>query len=151
MSKRRRGSPIKFKRRDGVIGFPREVVRSDAYRDLSGDAKALLVVLQDVWRPSATHIHYSVRRVGEALGIGKSKAARALKEVQDHGFVRCVEESDWLNGQARVYQLTWMTESSRAPPDDWKNWPFGESSKVPPAGRSNAKPSQDVDAFEHSG
>lgn len=104
----------------GVIALPRQMIRSDAYKHLSTNARALMILLQDVWRPFEPAVHYSVRRAGENLNISRNTAAKAFLELTDHGFITCVEQSDWLNGKARVYKLTWVSPNGGAPSNLWK-------------------------------
>ena len=106
----------------GVIGFPRCVLRSSAYRDLNTNARALMLELQDVWRPHEPGLHYSVRRAAEALGIAIGTAGNAFSELADHGFIKCVCESDWFNGKAREWRLTWLSYNGKEPSNDWMVW-----------------------------
>ena len=111
-----------YRHPNGVIGFPRQVLRSDAYKNLSTNARALMFELQDVWRPHESNIHYSVRRATEALGIANSSAGSAFSELANHKFIKCVDEADWFNGKARVWRLTWMPNNGREPTNEWKEW-----------------------------
>lgn len=106
----------------GVIAIPRRMIRSDAYKDLSSNARALMILLQDVWRPFEPAVHYSVRRAGDGLNVSRNTAAMAFRELADHGFITCVEQSDWLNGRARVYKLTWISQNGREPSNNWLKW-----------------------------
>ena len=108
-----------FKYKQGVIGFPREVIRSDAFLKLKPAAKALMMILQDVWRPHEPNVHFSVRRAGDRLNVSKNSAAVAFKELLQAGFIVCAEESDWLNGKARVWRLTWVPIKGKEPTNEW--------------------------------
>lgn len=81
-----------------------------------------MLELQDVWSPSNPVIHYSTRRIAEALSVSNSSAARTLTELKEHGFIEQVEESHWLNGKARTYRLTWLANGPKEPTNDWMNW-----------------------------
>jgi len=111
-----------YKHPDGIIGFPRGVLRSDAYRDLSTNARALMFELQDVWRPHQPDLHYSVRRAAKVLGLAAGTSGNAFKELVDHNFIRCVDESDWFNGKARVWRLSWLANKGREPTNEWMEW-----------------------------
>lgn len=102
----------------GVLGTPRQLIRSSAYRALSPEARCLLIELHDVWQPDKP-IHFSTRRLREALGISQTGAVRAFREALELGFVRLANESDWLNGKAREWILTWMPYNGREPTADW--------------------------------
>jgi len=117
-SKRKR----QYKWKGGVLGFPREVIRSKAYKDMSSNAKALMPHLQDVWKPHEPIIHYSNRRVVDILGVSAGTACKVFKELEDHGFIQMIEEGDWLNGKAREWRLTWLTSNEKEPTNEWKSW-----------------------------
>ena len=111
-----------YKHPGGVIGFPRNVLRSDAYGSLSTNARSLMLVLQDVWRPCEPSIHYSVRRAAEHLNVSKNTANRAFNELREHGFITLDTEYDWFNGKARVWKLNWLSNNGREPTNEWMNW-----------------------------
>jgi hypothetical protein len=106
----------------GVLGVPRRVLRSPAYRDLTLPARCLMLELQDVWRPSEPDVHYSTRRAASALNAGMGTASRSFHELVEHGFIQRVAASDWLNGKARTYRLTWLSHDGREPTNDWMKW-----------------------------
>lgn len=108
-----------YKWPEGVLAIPHELIRSDAYLALSLPARCLLVELHDCWSPKDP-IHFSTRRVRERLGVSQTTAVRAFQEAQDAGFIRLANESDWLNGKAREWWLTWMPVKDKEPTADWK-------------------------------
>ena len=110
----------------GVVALPRELVDSDQYRSLSLAARALVVELQAIWKPGTKVLHLSARRAGKMLHPetkdASSSGARALAELVEQRFLVVAEESDWLNGRAREYRLTWQPPDGhlREPTDDWR-------------------------------
>jgi len=104
---------------------PREIIRSEAYLDMSLPAKQLMLHLQDVWKPHEPIIHYSVRRAATVLGVSIGTASKAFKELEEHGFIRMAEESIWYGGRsskAREWRLTWLTSNGREPTNQWMSW-----------------------------
>jgi DNA-binding transcriptional MocR family regulator len=81
-----------------------------------------MLELQDVWKPSESDVHYSTRRAATALNAGMGTASRAFHELADHGFIERVGASDWLNGKARTYRLTWLSHDGREPTNEWVSW-----------------------------
>ena len=106
----------------GVLGVPRRVIRSPAYRDLSLAARCLMLELQDVWQPSEPVIHYSSRRAATALNKATNTAALAFNELSEHGFIQCIDDDDWFNGKARTYRLAWLPNDGREPTNEWMSW-----------------------------
>jgi len=117
-----KAKPPRYKYPGGVLGVPREVIRSGAYLDMSSNAQVLMVHLQDVWKDYEPVIHYSTRRVVNILGVSAGTASKAFKELEEHGFIQMAEESDWQNGRAREWRLTWLTANGREPTNEWKAW-----------------------------
>lgn len=94
---------------DRYVGLPHYMLRSDAWLDLSSDAKAILI---DVWqRHNGVNnggISYSVREAAE-IKISKSGAARALRELVDHGFLVVEKEGSFkvkTTSPAREWRIT---------------------------------------------
>jgi hypothetical protein len=59
-----------------------------AYRDLSANARAIYVEIKRRYNGSNNgFIVYSVRQAAHELKIGKTTAAKALTELQTHGFI----------------------------------------------------------------
>jgi hypothetical protein len=112
---------VKYHYPGGILAIPREVLRSSAFQALSGNAKATMMLLQDVW-PGHGPVHYSTRRLAKDLHIAPNTAGLVFWELRDAGFLVLSDESDWLNKKARTYWLTWLSEGGREPTNDWKNY-----------------------------
>ena len=65
------------------------VIDSPAYRSLSCTARSLLI---EVWRryngSNNGHISFSSREAAERTGVSKNTAAKALRELEDRGFLK---------------------------------------------------------------
>lgn len=116
-----------YRRPGGVIAFPREMVQSDQYRALSLAARALIVELQAIWKPGTKALHLSARRAGKLLypetPDASTSGARALAELVQAQFIVITDESNWQNGKARAYRLTWQPPDGllREPTDEWRH------------------------------
>lgn len=121
-SKKHRRKRVKTNWQGGVLAIPRQLKRSEAFLDLSCPARCLMLELQDVWRPGASGIHYSVRRASEALKVSNSTAARCFAELEQHGFIKLSEEADWLSGKAREWVLTWVDSGGKLATCEWMDW-----------------------------
>ena len=119
---KKKNSEQYYKYPEGVIGFPRRVLRSDAYADLPLRARSLMPELQDVWRPHEPCIHYSVRRAAKKLNIAVNTANKAFVDLVEHGFIVCIDDYDWYNGKARVWRLTWLTNNKSEPTEEYLQW-----------------------------
>ncbi|MCF7996175.1 MAG: hypothetical protein K9L32_01405 [Chromatiaceae bacterium] len=115
-------TPKHYRRPEGVIAIPRVVVNSHEFKALSLAARALVVELQAIWKPGTKSLHFSARRAGDLLGTSKTGGARALNELVETQFLVITDESNWQNGLARSYRLTWQPADGllREPTDDWR-------------------------------
>jgi hypothetical protein len=116
-----------YRRPGGVIALPREMVGSPQYKALSLPARALIVELQAIWRPGTKALHLSARRAGKLLypetPDASTSGARALAELVQAQFLVITDESNWQNGKAREYRLTWQPPDGqlREPTDEWRH------------------------------
>lgn len=107
-------------------GIPVCVVNSPAYRDLSLWARAILVEL--VARMNGYNngrIALSVAEICKALNnSSRSRAAKAIAELMEHGFIDVTHEAMWKERKAREYRITFVTTAY--PPfgatNDYRNW-----------------------------
>lgn len=100
-----------------------------AWRHLTPNAKAVYVDLKRRYNGINNGlITYSAREAGEALGRHHATGARALLELQEHGFIVVTEDSDFNRKLklAREYRLTEVRDDRpglEAPPTkDFRHW-----------------------------
>jgi hypothetical protein len=62
----------------------------------------------------------SSRRLALELRINKDTAAKALRILEQHGFIRVVDESSWFYGKSRSYRLTFKEFNRRPATNDWE-------------------------------
>ena len=119
MSKKNRHK-FEVQRPNGFMQFHREIYDSEAYRSLSFIERAALLHLMYHYIPDYREdIFMSNRRLAKDIGINKDTAGRALKRLDKVGLIQMVDESDWYQGTARSYRLTFMTYQRRQPTDEW--------------------------------
>jgi hypothetical protein len=97
-----------------------------AYRALSVNARALLweLVRQFNGRNNGS-IYLSVRDAERLLGFGSDAAiTKAFAELQEHGFIRCVEKGTFKRkiGHASVWALCWLSVNNHPPTLDFQRW-----------------------------
>ena len=85
---------MKNKHQRGKSGEPRHIrlyywmMQSEAWKDLNAVERAVYVDLSFYYNGSNNgRIGYSARTAARNLKIGKSTAARALRSLQEHGFI----------------------------------------------------------------
>ena len=116
-------------------GIPICVIESPAYRDLSLWARAILTEI--VARMNGYNngsIAISVTEICTALGnSNRGKAAKAIAELMQHGFIDVTTEGDRKERLAREYRLTFVNTAFNgkfvAATEDYRDWlPQGQKS-----------------------
>jgi DNA-binding transcriptional MocR family regulator len=107
------------------------MLEQDAWKALGAVARALYIELASKYYGSNNgQIIYSVRQAAKALKISKDTAARALEELQRHGFI-AVQQKGGFNlkeqkGQATVWRLTeFVYGSAVSGTKDFTRWSAG--------------------------
>jgi hypothetical protein len=98
-----------------------EMIRSAAYKDLSGNAVKLLILIQIHWRMYEP-IAYSVTEAQNRVGCSRGKAHEALRELESHGFIKLMLEAHFHKQLARKWRLTFRDFNNQKPSDEWRNW-----------------------------
>jgi DNA-binding MarR family transcriptional regulator len=112
-----------FQRKGGYLALDRQVYDSPAYTSLSCTERAVLADLNYVYAPGSRElIAMSVRQIAAKVRINKDTAAKSLKRLAEVGFIEVVEESNWINGRARIYRLTFKPYKGRNPSDEWSKY-----------------------------
>lgn len=105
-------------------GIPVCVIKSDAYRDLSLRARALLVELvaaMNGWNNG--QIALSQRTLAAALGTTNFGAiGRGMAELMEHGFIDVAMEGQWKERMAREYRLTFVSTKTENATNDYRSW-----------------------------
>ena len=119
-----------FKRSGGYFTFDRQVYQSPAFRALSKIERLALFHLNSYYIPERREVIFmSSRRLATEMSINKDSAARALRRLEDLGFIKVVDESMWLYGRSRSYVLTFRTYGGRMPTDEWSRFQLQGPSK----------------------
>ncbi|MBF58275.1 MAG: hypothetical protein CME80_11235 [Halomonas sp.] len=121
MAKRKNSLP--FDSRGGVVTIQRRLLKSDAYKKISPQAKALLHQLHSHWRPDRA-IGFGVREAEQTIPCSRKIAMRAFKELQEAGFIVMVDESLFCSraqSKTRTWRLTWMPWNYLGPTNEWEN------------------------------
>ena len=117
------------------------MLKSDAWKDLSAVAKAIYIELELRYNGSNNGmIHYSAREAARDVKISKVTAARALRELQVHGFI-VVEKMGAFHLKichASEYRLTardsnieGLSYQEKLPTKEFMKWPKIQNT-VPP-------------------
>lgn len=112
-----------FKRPEGYFTFDREVYTSPAFRALSKIECLVLFHLNSYYIPERREVIFmSSRRLANEISVNKDSASRALRRLEEVGFIKVMDESMWLYGKSRSYVLTFRTYCGRMPTDEWSRF-----------------------------
>lgn len=113
---------LPFDKRGGRIVLRTQMLESQAFLDLSPQAKVLLLLLQVQWRPDRA-VGYGIREAEQKIGCSRKIAMRAFSELREAGFIRMVDESLFcsrMHSKTRTWHLTWLPRGYSKPTNDWE-------------------------------
>jgi hypothetical protein len=93
------------------VRFYQWELESKAYRSLSPVARCVLLELKAFYNGSNNgSLFLSAREAGRRVGVGKTKAWQALRELQQKGFIRVVERGafSWKTAARRGDATCWL-------------------------------------------
>ena len=126
------------------VRLHRWLVESSAYRSLPPAARSALVELYLLYNGvNNGEIAMSVRKLGERLGIHKDTANKALKELEDKGFIRIAQKGsfEWKELNASTYILTEFSYRGEGPTKNFMRWQPDNSNDNAPL-KAKAGPNQ---------
>lgn len=94
---------------------PHKLIDSVAWRELSGRATKVLMLLQSRHNGfNNGRIAFSIHDLGSALGNQNHKAnSRAVAELIELGFIECMSDADRRHSKAREYRITYISAGDK--------------------------------------
>lgn len=103
------------------VPFYKDVLKSDAFRELSCKSRSLLFDLQDIEFPNRNgHVGLSEKAAAELLGCSENTASKAFEELQEQGFLERSFEGDYTQGKASEWRITYIMCKGREATNEWK-------------------------------
>ncbi len=109
-----------------------DMVTTPAFRSLSGTALKYYIELRSRWnglKGGASNngkLHLSVDSAAPLLGMSKSTAHRAQKELVEKGFLKSIRDANFYQSRAAEFALTdrgWQDEyGTSLPGKDYRLW-----------------------------
>lgn len=125
---------------DQYAPLPYPMVRSDAWRSLSGAAVKVWVELRCRFNGSNNgRLTLSMDEAAHLLGLGKATVHRALSELVDRGFIRITRPGQWYGRLATEYRVTCLPCDGHPPTNEWKGWRRPDEKKSASVPRWNHK------------
>ncbi len=108
------------------VPIPHTMVRSDAWRSLSGAAAKVYIELRARYNGANNgDLSLSYREAADYLGLGKTSVKRAFDELQGKGFIVKTSQGHWYERKAATWAATDkpVNHPSAAPATNaWKEW-----------------------------
>lgn len=136
----------------GWVGIPHVVVDSAAYRHLSLWARAVLIeIAREFNGYNNGIIKLSQREIAERLTTTNyRKISAAVAELMEHGFIDIAVEGTWIDRQARLFRLTFITTGDRnhlrPASNDYRGWMPREKLAGDDVSAETTRPGDDVSA-----
>lgn len=107
--------------------LPYALLKSDAWRDLSGAALKVFLELHTRFNGSNNGaLRLSYAEAAEALGMGKATVQRAFHDLQDKGLLVLVRQGNWYHRQAHEWRMTTKpvqaAKGKEPPSHDWRKY-----------------------------
>lgn len=104
--------------------LPYGMLKSDAWRDLSGSAVKLFLELHTRFNGSNNgNVRLSYEEAAEALGMGKATVHRAYRDLVVKGFLVLENEGNFYHRQAHEWRLTTKpTQGAKGRKDATNEW-----------------------------
>lgn len=112
-------------RKGRFVLFHDDMLNSPAFRSLSCQAKCALISLkQRFYGTNNGQISLSCRECATQNKMSRNTAHRALKELEEKGFIQTTSTGWFGTRQASTYRLTMDANKNtlERPTNEWRNW-----------------------------
>ena len=110
------------RKRPRFLTLPREMLISPQFCNLSPSSIKVLIGL------CCRHTGFNNRRINfsqddlkDMLHLGKATVSKALKELENKGFIVCTKKGYFTGRVASSYEITFITSEGYEPTNLWKN------------------------------
>ena len=124
-SKRRRAAPDKRGHGGGqYMSISYALAHSDVFRGLSGPALKLWIELRCRYNGGNNgRLHVSMGEAATLLGMSKSTAQRAYRELVGAGLLVLMKEGHWYGRRAHEWRCTDIPHDGHPATRDWQRIP----------------------------
>ena len=117
------------KRRGKFVALSYDLVKSPAWRSLSGSAVRYYLELRTRYNGfNNGDLSLSLGEAKELLGMGRHTTIRAQQELQERGFIHLSARGGYYQHLATTWRLTDCRMPKRQATNDWKIW---QPKKIP--------------------
>jgi DNA-binding HxlR family transcriptional regulator len=123
MSRRRRRHGGNKVREEQWFPISYPMAHTPAFRSLSGAALKVWIELRTRFNGGNNgQLHLSLDEAAHLLGLGKATVQRALKELEEKGFIVKTRQGQWYGRMATQWRTTDKGTHGNPPTYDWKRW-----------------------------
>ena len=105
------------------MNLPYFQVQHPAWRALSGNTTKVFIELRSRFNGRNNgKLRVSLDEGARLLGISKSTVQRALKELEDKGFIVKTKQGQWYGRMATEWRITDQSCNGHLATKDWQKW-----------------------------
>jgi len=128
-----------------------QVLESDAYRQLTPLARALLIEFLIIYREDRNGIlSISTAQAAKRLNVSENTVKKPFYMLMEHGFIVLTKGHVWVNKLAREWRLTIRKSQDREPTHDWKKWHPGHPLQYTPLSKKSPTVNSEADCLKNS-
>lgn len=137
--KKRKAKKGIIENKERFVRLTFNLLRTPAWRFLRPASKAVYIEICLLFNGNNNgRIGFSLRYGADRIGASKATVQRALKELEEHGFIKRCRIGYFMGRQASEYALTDFHCNGYPPSRDWRNWlphnPSRRLNKIPNIG-----------------
>ena len=103
--------------------LPYVMLQSDAWRHLSGSAAKVWLEIRTRFNGGNNgKLSLFLDEGSRLLGLGKATVDRALKELQEKGFLEMTKRGQWYGRKATLWRTTDRKCDGHPATNEWKQW-----------------------------
>jgi hypothetical protein len=111
------------KRKEQYIPLSYAMVRSNAFRSLSGAALKVFLEIRTRFHGSNNgELSLSVKDAKQLLGLAQATIHRAFAELEVKGFLRLIRRGHWYGKKAALWLTTDRGVDGEPPTNAWRHW-----------------------------
>jgi hypothetical protein len=117
------------------VRLTRFFLKTEAWRDLSTDARALYIVLKDIYNGQNNgYLFLSARDAAERINRHRDTACKAFHDLEDHGFIKARQKGSfsYKKRHATEWILTEYEFNGQHETKDYVQWRPVEKEKAGP-------------------
>ena len=105
------------------VRLTHQMLKRPAWQHLRPQSKVVYIEICFLYNGANNgRIGFSLAYGAQRIGASKSSVQRALKELEEHGFIKRCRKGYFMGRQASEYAITDFPLDGRPPTREWREW-----------------------------